>query len=150
MFFFNMPWLPEKVLLANNGWLIGRMMNATKRAVLPSWMTNTYRYNCLQDGAMTAQLNYYRCLIQKGPKPNEDDVLGPKKDDCNKPVRRLDLPVLMIRGKDDDALTEDVFVGYDRYLSNARVVALDNCSHWIQADCPDDVNAELEKLLAEL
>jgi pimeloyl-ACP methyl ester carboxylesterase len=55
----------------------------------------------------------------------------------------------LIRGKDDDALTEDVFVGYDRYLSNSRLVALDNCSHWIQADCPNEVNHEIEKILGE-
>lgn len=56
----------------------------------------------------------------------------------------------MIRGKDDEALTEDVFVGYDRYLSNARLVALSECSHWIQADCPNEVHQELEKLLEEI
>lgn len=77
--FFNMPWLPEVVMLANNAWLIGVMMSATKRAKVPDWMVNTYRFNCLQKGAMTCQLNYYRSLVQMAPKPNEVDILGPKK-----------------------------------------------------------------------
>ena len=150
MLFFNMPWLPEKIMLFNNAWLIGRFMMTTKRAILPPWMINAYRTNCLQPGAMTAQLNYYRSLVQRSPKPNKEDVLGPKKDGQNDKTRLLDLPVLIIRGKNDDALTEDVFVGYDRYLSNARLVALEECSHWIQADCPNEVNTELEKFLAKI
>ena len=142
--FFNMPWLPEKVMLANNGWMVGRtFLAATKRASFPSWKINTFRYNCLQPGALTAQLNYYRARIQQNPKPDPADVLGPKEDGNV----LFDLPVLMIRGKDDGALTEEAFIGYDRFLSNARLVALDRCSHWIQADCPDDVNQELDKLL---
>uniref|UniRef100_A0A7S2Y4C4 AB hydrolase-1 domain-containing protein n=1 Tax=Entomoneis paludosa TaxID=265537 RepID=A0A7S2Y4C4_9STRA len=154
IFFFNMPWLPEKAMLANNGWLIGCMMNATKNAILPPWMINAYRANCLQEGAMTAQLNYYRHLVQKQPKPHPDDLLGPHEsiDKLGEklPGRRLDLPVLMIRGKDDGALTEHVFVGYDRYLNNARLVALDNCSHWIQADCPNEVHQELDNFLEQI
>lgn len=146
MLFFNMPWLPEFSMLFNNAWLIGRMMNTTKVAILPDWMTNAYRNNCLQPNAMTAQFNYYRNSIQKQPKPAEEDVLGPK----GKTQRKLDLPVLMIRGKDDAAITGDLFEGYEEYLTNARLLALDNCSHWIQADCPDTVNAEIEKLLGEV
>jgi epoxide hydrolase 4 len=148
MIFFNMPWLPEAVFLANNAWLVAVMMNATKRAQLPLWMINTYRANCLQPGAMTAQLNYYRSAFQQPPKPDPADVLGPRNDSKN--TRRLEFPCLLIRGKDDDALTEDVFVGYDRYLSNSRLVSLDNCSHWIQADCPNEVNQEIDTILGEL
>ena len=151
--FFNMPWLPEFIMLFNNAWLIGRMMNATKVAKLPAWVTSTYRTNCLQERAMTAQLNYYRYVVQKQPKPHSADVLGPKKDKQSGEMvagRKLDLPILMIRGKDDGAITGDLFEGYEQYLTNARLLALDNCSHWIQADCPDRVNQELDKLLEQV
>ena len=42
------------------------------------------------------------------------------------------------------------FWGYERFLSNARLIALENCSHWMQADCGFDVNENLEKFLEEL
>ena len=138
-------------MLANNAWMISRMMATTFSATLPSWMLNIYRYNCLQPGALTAQLNYYRFMLAHAPEPDPADVLGPKKDgDPTEKSRLLDLPILMIRGKEDEALPEGVFVGYDRYLSNARLVALDKCSHWIQKDCPTEVNQELENFLAKL
>jgi len=152
MVFFNMSWVPEKVFLACNAWFVGRCINATKTSILPSWISNTYRNNCLQDGAMTSQLNYYRAAIQIGSKTDPKDVLGPsrRKGKGKDEIRRLDLPVLMIRGKDDDALTDVVFRGYERYLSNAKLIALDDCSHWIQADKSDEVNESLEKFLEEL
>lgn len=140
MLFFNMPWLPEFTMCFNNAWMIGRMVNATTVAKHPAWTSNAYRANCLQEGAMTAQLNYYRTMIQQPTKPAPEDVLGPGK-------RVLDLPVLMIRGKDDGAITGDLFEGYEEYLSDARLFALDNCSHWIQADCPGVVNREITNLL---
>merc|ERR1712183_243527 len=139
MLFFNMPWLPEFLMLANNAWMVGRFMLEKE---IPKWKVHLYRANCLQRGAMTAQLNYYRSAIQKAPKPDNADVLGPRKD--GKPVRRLALPVLMIGGKDDGALPEAVFSGYERYLSNARLVMFSDCSHWITTDCSDKVNDEIE------
>ena len=146
--FFNMSWLPEKIFLAFDGWFLGRILNGTKTLMLPAWISSTYRNNCLQDGAMTTQLNYYRASIQIGSKTDPKDALGPQKG--RDKIRRLDLPVLMIRGKDDRALTDVVFKGYDRYLSNAKLIALDDCSHWIQADKSPEVNKCLEKFLEEL
>ena len=146
MFFFNMPWVPEFVFLFNKAWIIGQIMNATKQAILPQWMTESYRVNCLQTGSMTAQFNYYRGFFQLAPKPAKEDRLGPGKSESD-PPRRLECPITMIRGKDDDAITEGLFVGYDRYLSDAKLVALDQCSHWITADRPNEVNQEMELLL---
>ena len=150
MVFFNMSWVPEKVFLACNAWFVGRIMNSTQTSILPSWISNTYRMNCLQHGAMTSQLNYYRAALQLGYKTERTDVLGPRKGKDESEIRKLDLPVLMIRGKNDDALTEDIFRGYDRYLSNAKLIALDECSHWVQADKSPEVNESLEKFLEEL
>ena len=77
--FFNMSWLPEKAFLACNGWLVGRIMNGTKTSTSSSWMSNTYRSNCLQPGAMTAQLNCYRAAMQIGSRTASKDILGPRK-----------------------------------------------------------------------
>lgn len=137
-----MPWLPEKVFLAGNAWLIGALMMDCRRAKLPQWLVNTYRANVLQPGAMEAQFNYYRSSIQNGPKPNEDDY-GTKK-------KPLPLPTLIIRGMDDSALGDDIFKSLDEYLEDNKLVELENCSHWIQADCPDEVNTEIEVFLGKL
>jgi len=117
-------------------------MNATKRVKIPVWLSNTYRTNCLQDGAMTAQFNYYRSIIQRTPQRDESDY-GSRENP-------LPLNTLILRGMDDNALGDDLFRNLDKYLLKNKVVAFNNCSHWIQADCPDEVNSEIESFLANL
>ena len=139
MVYFNMPWVPEKVFLANDAWFIGAIMKDCKRATLPEWLVGAYRANVLQPKAMESQLNYYRSAIQQAPKPAED-VRGTKSN-------RLPLPVLIMRGLDDNVLGDDLFKGLDEYLSDVKLVEVENCSHWMQADCPDEVNTEIEGFL---
>lgn len=139
MIYFNMPYVPEKVFLFNNAWFIGAIMNDCKRGKLPAWLSHAYRANVLQKGAMEAQLNYYRSAIQRPPEPRED-MYGTK-------TNPLPLPTLIIRGLDDVALGDDIFKGLDQYLTDFKLVALENCSHWIQADCPEEVNTEIDEFL---
>ena len=53
----------------------------------------------------------------------------------------------MIRGKNDWALLAGMFKNIDRYLADARVVEIDDCSHWVQHDAPDVVNSEIQEML---
>ena len=50
----------------------------------------------------------------------------------------------------DAALKAGLFKGYDRFLASATLVELDDCSHWIQADCPREVNDEIENFMEKL
>ncbi len=113
MLFFNMPWASEWFFTANKAINFARIFINTMKAkdALPSWKLNVYRTNCLQKHARSSQLNYYRSVIQGQPKPAPDNVLGPKNNN-----RHSDLPVLMIRGTLDEALTESIFQNYDQYL----------------------------------
>lgn len=142
MIFFNMPWLPEKFFLRNSAAMIGAIMDDTNRVKPPEFMINAYRANVLQEGAMEAQLNYYRSVVQKSPKPGKNDY-GTREN-------RFPLPALIIRGLDDVALKSDIFRNLDLYLEHFKLVELDNCSHWIQTDCPEDVNREIEAFLQDL
>lgn len=142
MAFFNMPWLPEKLFLYKNAVFVGLIMNDVKRGHLPTWLTNTYRANCLQPGAMQAQFNYYRSALQQAPKPPNGSY-GTKENP-------MPLPTLILRGLDDSALGDDIFRNLDLYLKNNKLVAFKNCSHWIQWDCPNEVNSEIDAFLATL
>jgi len=51
---------------------------------------------------------------------------------------------------DDVALKSDIFRNLGLYLEHFKLVELDNCSHWIQTDCPEDVNREIEAFLQDL
>ncbi len=142
MVFFNMPFLPEKTFLANDARLVGDIVSSTKRAKLPTWLINSYRANALQEGSMEAQLNYYRSALQHSPTA-ERGSYGSKKNP-------LPLPTLVIRGLDDTALGDDIFRNLDQYLEHNKLVAFENCSHWIQADCPSELNSEIDTFLREL
>jgi hypothetical protein len=117
MIFFNMPWLPEKLFLRNNAAMIGTIMDDTNRVKPPEFMINAYRANVLQEGSMEAQLNYYRSVVQKSPKPGKNDY-GTREN-------RFPLPALIIRGLDDVALKSDIFRNLDLYLEHFKLVELD-------------------------
>lgn len=66
MFFFQIPWLPEKMLgrLAAKG--VGDAIANSSRApeMFPDEVLDVYRNNAAQPGALTAMLNYYRALFR--------------------------------------------------------------------------------------
>lgn len=145
--FLTVPWLPEKLCLLNDAWCVGTIVSDTKRASLPAWLINAYRANVLQGGAMEAQLNYYRSWLAGGSKGAQDDD---NDGDYGTKENRLPLPVLVVRAADDAYLGGDIFRSLELYLENSRLVVLDNCSHWVQADCPDEVCGEIAAFLDEL
>ena len=104
MIFFNAPVLPELVLCAGNAWVTGLILNDVKRGRVDEHHMNAYRTNCLQPGAMTAQLNYYRQAIAGGP-----SELAKSKKLGGKDGRKLQLPCLIIRGSDDLAFCDHLF-----------------------------------------
>ena len=144
MMFYNMPRAPEFVNCFNNAWVIGLTVNDTftaKGDARARWI-NLYRTDKLQPGAMRAQLDYYRAMMQLGATPEMKNWLT-----ASNP---MELPVLLIRGKQDVALVRELYDGFEELFTSARLVELDACSHWIMADQPIAVNAEIEKFLTEL
>ena len=142
MVFFNMPWLPELVFKLSNAWVIGLMLNDTwsvRRE--PRWL-DLYRTDKLQPEAMRAQTDYYRAAIQLGARPEKGNIL--------RETNKLQLPVLMVRGKQDIALLGSIFTGYEKILAKAKLIELDACSHWITVDKPDETCAAIASFLAEL
>jgi pimeloyl-ACP methyl ester carboxylesterase len=62
--FFQLPWLPERMLRLNRAEPIARAFRASAAHPdrFPSDVTDVYRRNALQPGALTAMLNWYRAL----------------------------------------------------------------------------------------
>ena len=80
--------------------------------------------------------------MQLSPRPKRENVLSK--------TRKLQLPVLMIRGKQDIALLADLFAGYEQLLADAELVELDGCSHWLTVDRPAETNAAIANFLSKL
>jgi len=143
MMFYNMPSAPELLYSFNNAWMVGLTLNDTYAAKgdRARWI-NLYRTDKLQPGAMRAQLDYYRAMLQLGASPKMENWMTAS--------NQMKLPVLLIRGKQDIALVRELYDGHEEILANAKLVEFDDCSHWIMADQPVATNAEIEKFLAGL
>jgi pimeloyl-ACP methyl ester carboxylesterase len=130
IFFFQLPWLPERAVRAGDWWALRRGFEHDARpgAFTPADL-DRYREAWSQPGAATAAINYYRASIRRPPSGARGG-LAP-----------IAAPTLVIWGE------------HDRYLSSAlaepsrddvpgleRVVRLPDASHWVQHDEPDRVS----------
>ena len=134
--FFQLPWLPEALLRANGAQGIARAFTdmAVDKAAFPPSVTDHYRANALQPGALTAMINYYRA--------NFRHLL-------DEPAQVIDVPTLMIWGEDDAALDIALTDGYGALVSDFRLVRLPGVSHWVQQEAPEAVNRALGDWLGD-
>ncbi len=70
------------------------------------------------------------------------------KFDCSNQLSKLDIPVLIIQGK-QDIIEEKTAMKAHKVLKNSTVVFLDNCVHYGWLDQKDEYFAAVEKFLHE-
>jgi pimeloyl-ACP methyl ester carboxylesterase len=135
--FFQIPWLPERMLTANKARAVGEMFRgmAVDKTAFPDDVLDRYRQNALKPGAMTAMINYYRANLR---------VLA----DRNTPAPMIETPTLMIWGEADAALSIENTRGYENLVRDFTLERLPRVSHWVQQEAPDVVNARLASWLA--
>jgi pimeloyl-ACP methyl ester carboxylesterase len=137
--FFRIPWLPEQLLGRDGARVVGEALrrSAVDVSRFPAPVTEVYRQNAAQPGALTAMINYYRALVRGGG-ARRQHALG-------YPV--IDVPTLLIWGEDDIALTKETTYGTDEWVSDLTIRYLPRVSHWVQQEAPDAVNAMLSAFL---
>lgn len=136
VFFFQLPWLPERLMAAGGAKAIGRAFSA-----LAMDQTNfgpedlqVYRDNALIPGAMTAMVNYYRAAARtKGFRNFTRDKVSP-----------ITVPTLMIWGEEDLALGVELTDGYEGLVQDFTLFRLKGVGHWVQQEAPEIVNTHLE------
>jgi pimeloyl-ACP methyl ester carboxylesterase len=125
--FFQLPWLPESQLTANNGQALARILKGQSPNFSPA-LLETYRSNVVQPGAATAMINYYRANAT---------ALG-RTDGTSE---KIATPTLLIWGENDVALDIALTYGNEDFVSDLAITRLPGVSHWVQEDAPDQVNA---------
>ena len=137
MFFFQLPWLPERLLAARGAEAIGRAFTdmAVDKSRFPADVVDAYRRNALEPGALRAMINYYRAAM-RAPRPVMDPVPG-----------TVDARTLMIWGEEDSALDKATTLGTEAYVKDLTLRYLPGVSHWVQQEAPEKVNAMLEAWL---
>ncbi|HEY8212728.1 MAG TPA: alpha/beta fold hydrolase [Methylocystis sp.] len=128
--FFQLPWLPDRLLSAAHGALTERLMQrvAGRARVFSKEAMDIYRANVAAPGAATAMLNWYRAAGR--------EIL--EAEDLERPI---DAPTLVVWGLNDVALGESCLSGTERYVRSLRIERLPCVSHWTPEDAPEKVNA---------
>lgn len=136
IFFFQLPWLPEKLLARKGGDAVGELIANTscnKERFGPEERAIYSEASC-RPGARSAMVNYYRALLRHG------DTIGLGDG-------RIDVPTLMVWGEEDVAINIHCTDGTDEWVSDLTLKRLPGVSHWVQQDAPDEVNAILDEWL---
>ena len=134
--FFQLPWLPERLLGANHAKAIVEAFvgSSMDKSRFPPEVTDVYRANAAAPGALTAMINYYRANARTL------SSLGAP--------RVIDVPTLMIWGEADRALHIANTEGYEPLVSDFTLRRLPGVSHWVQQEAPEEVNRLLAEWLA--
>lgn len=127
--FFQLPWLPERSLTANDGAALVRALSGQSPQFDPALM-QTLRSNVTQPGAATAMINYYRANIRG-------------LSDTSAMSGQIDVPTLMVWGENDVALDIALTHGNDEFVGDFLLKLVAGASHWVQQDAPDAVNAHI-------
>lgn len=126
IFFFQIPWLPERLLLRKNASPI--------RQILLGADLDIYAAAVQRPGAMTAMINYYRALLRHRNSVDLGDA-------------RIDVPTLMIWGEEDVALNIGCTEGTEEWVADFTLHRLPCISHWVQIEAPDVVNRIIREWL---
>lgn len=137
IFFFQIPWLPEYVLLRNSANEIGRMLRgaAVQKAAFPREVTAQFQYAMSKPGAMTAALNYYRQLFRHRPSY------------ATRGKYHVSVPTLLIWGEQDIALDIALTTGLEEWVDKIEVRRIPDSGHWVQQERPEKVNAFMLEFL---
>ena len=137
IFAFQIPWLPEYMLLRNHANEVGRMLRgaAAQKSSFPREVTAKFQQAMSKPGAMTAALNYYRQLFRHLP----SYPTGGK--------YHVSAPTLLIWGEQDIALDIALTTGLEQWVDNIEVKRIPDSGHWVQQEQPDKVNAFMLEFL---
>jgi epoxide hydrolase 4 len=132
IFFFQIPWLPEKLLLARYARAVRQAFTGTaaNKGNFSHEALEVYAKAAQRPGAMTAMLNYYRALLRLPDMQNVGDGM-------------VHTDTLVIWGENDLALDIHLLDGMEQWVPRLTLHRLPGISHWVQQDAPDAVNALL-------
>lgn len=124
--FFQLPWLPERMLSAGNFRLLASSLLRTSRPrTFSSEDLRRYREAWAQPGALQAMINWYRAAARYRPKITD-------------PLVRV--PTKILWGVHDPFLRFRMAEESLQYCERGELIRFDDCTHWIQHESPERVN----------
>ncbi len=141
IFFFQLPWLPEYMLLRNNANEVGRMLRgaAVQKTTFPREVTARFQQAMSKPGAMKAALNYYRQIFGRTPWSLAATSNG----------FRIKAPTLIIWGEQDIALGIELLNGLEQWVDSLQIQRIPDSGHWVQQEQPGKVNQLMLDFLSQ-
>jgi pimeloyl-ACP methyl ester carboxylesterase len=139
MFFFNIPWLPEKLLRLNNYKALVKSLRKGAAQAFPDSELAPYIDSWSQPYALTAQLGYYRAAIRRLRGPSAP---GPALN------RTVAAPTLVIWGEGDPFLGSETAVPDRELLPDQQFQSIPGAGHFVQSTAPEQVNRSLIAFLS--
>ncbi|MEP3725602.1 MAG: alpha/beta hydrolase [Parasphingorhabdus sp.] len=138
IFFFQLPWLPEKILRRNKAQPIKEAFSkmAVDKSRFPDSDLQVYADAASRPDGLRSMINYYRALVRTKDGREIGDAM-------------VHIPTLMIWGEEDTALDIRCTDGTDQWVPNFELYRLPGVSHWVQQEAPEKVNAILRDWLAD-
>ncbi len=132
--FFQLPWLPERVLSRTRGEGILRRFEADG---LPADFRETVRAGMASPESVRPMLAYYREAFARSLRGELHPVV---------PVRQ---PALLVWGERDAVLSTDLLAPHVRHCSDLTIRRVPDAGHFVQQQRPEAVNALLLAWLRE-
>jgi pimeloyl-ACP methyl ester carboxylesterase len=124
--FFQLPWLPERLLSAANYWMLARgMTNSSRKGAFSGEELDHYRQAWAKPRALQSMLNWYRAFLLR---PVPDGSL------------RVTAPTTIIWGKKDFALRSVMAEESVALCDRGELIWMPDNTHWVQHEAADTVN----------
>ncbi len=145
VFLFQVPWLPEQLIQANDYRALDEMLTET---AAPGAFTEPevqrYKDAMARSGNPTGPVNYYRAMARESATRQTKRFL-PWAETRDAAVG---VPTMVVWGEQDQALSTDLLDDLGAWVPDLRIERLPEASHWVQADEPERVNELLVDFLA--
>jgi pimeloyl-ACP methyl ester carboxylesterase len=130
MFFFQLPWLPERALRKND---FARGVASLRASSRPDTFSEAdlalYREAWSQPGEVRAMLNWYRAALRAQPEPPASS--------------RIPVPTLLLWGKQDRFLGSEMAAASLDLCDDGRLVFVEEAGHFLQHEEPERVTREI-------
>jgi pimeloyl-ACP methyl ester carboxylesterase len=130
IFFFQLPWLPERAFRKNDfARGVASLQGSSRPGTFSDADLDLYREAWSQPGAVRGMLSYYRASLRAQPEPPASP--------------RVRVPTLLLWGKQDRFLGSEMAAPSIDLCDDGRLVFVDEASHWIQHEEPERVTREI-------
>jgi pimeloyl-ACP methyl ester carboxylesterase len=163
MFFFQIPWLPERVLGLGHARPVAEVIRrlTIRKDTLTEADFGYFRDAASRPGALTAALNYYRAAFRtpeaQATRPRwlrrfmHGDRPLPGVRERLEDWPKVSAPTLLVWGEQDVALGKELSVGMEPLMAGPlEVKYVPMAGHWVQQEQPELVNGYLLDFLADL